>query len=339
VIKKISNVKWRKFKMINKINTFCSGKLIGIIAASLLLFIPIGCSGDNSNEETNKTEVHNESEEHSDEIFMTDETMKELGIEVKEAGSGVIKNHIDLTGEIIAEPSRISHVIPRFEGIVKEVFKTVGDKVKKGEVLALIESNESLTTYEVQSLIDGTIIEMHMTQGELIGNELHAFVIADLNKVWAIFNIYQKDIGKIRVGQQSLISIGAKDVQETGTISYVSPIVNERTRTAAGRVILNNHSGKWMPGMFVTAKVFISEKKFPLVIEKTALQFIDDKLVVFVKGEDGAFHPNEVKTGTENDDAIEIISGLKVGDQYAAKNSFILKSEILKESFGGGHVH
>lgn len=316
------------------------GKLFGIIvSAFFLMFIVVGCSDNNANEDINKTIIHNELEEHSEEVNLSEETMKELGIEVKEAGSGVIKNHIDLTGEIIAEPSRISHVIPRFEGIVKEVYKTVGDKVKKGEVLALIESNESLTTYEVQSLINGTIIEMHMTQGELIGNELHAFTIADLNKVWANFNIYQKDLGKIRVGQKALVSIGSKDNQEAGTISYVSPVINEKTRTATGRVILNNQSGKWMPGMFITAKVYVSEKKYPLVIEKTALQSLDDKLVVFVKDEDGGFKPQAVKTGNENDDTIEIISGLKAGDQYVSKNSFILKSEILKESFGGGHEH
>ncbi len=314
-------------------------KLFRIIAAALLLFISTGCSDNNGNEDTTKAETHNESEEHSDEVFLTDETMKELGIEVKEAGSGVIKDYIDLTGEVIAEPSGISHVIPRFEGIVKEVYKTIGDKVKKDEVLALIESNESLATYEVQSLIDGTIIEMHMTKGELIGNELHAFTIADLSKVWANFHIYQKDLGKILVGQKALVSIGSMDINETGTISYVSPVVNENTRTATGRVILNNQSGKWMPGMFITVKVTVSEKKYPLVIEKTALQTLDEKSVVFVRDEDGGFKSQIVVTGNEGDDTIEIISGLKAGDQYVSLNSFIFKSEILKESFGGGHSH
>lgn len=66
---------------------------------------------------------YNESEEHSDEIFMTEETIKELGIEVKEAGSGLIKNYIELTGEIIAQPSRISHVIPRLKVLLKKYSK------------------------------------------------------------------------------------------------------------------------------------------------------------------------------------------------------------------------
>lgn len=320
-------------------------KLIGILFITLLVVFAAGCSDEKTEiegvetEEHSKAETQNENEEHSEEIVLTEETMKEFGIEVKEAGPGIIKTHIDLTGEIIAEPSRISHIIPRFNGIVKEVYKTVGDKVTKGETLALIESNESLTTYEVQSLISGTIIEMHMTQGELIGNEAHAFTIADLDRVWANFNIYQKDLGKIRGGQRALVSVGSMDIEETGTISYVSPIVDEKTRTATARVILNNQSGKWLPGMFVTAKVYASEKKFPIVVEKTALQTLEEQIVVFVKDEDGGFKPQVVKTGNENDDNIEIISGLKAGDQYVSKNSFILKAEILKESFGGGHGH
>lgn len=314
-------------------------KLIGILFVTLLLLVAAGCSDEKPGNDSIETEGQNENEEHSEEIVLTEETMKEFGIEVKEAGPGVIKTHIDLTGEIIAEPSRISHIIPRFNGIVKEVYKTVGDKAKKGETLALIESNESLTTYEVQSLISGTIIEMHMTQGELIGNEAHAFTIADLDKVWANFNIYQKDLDKIKVGQRTLVSVGSMDIEEPGTISYVSPIVDEKTRTATARVILNNQSGKWLPGMFVIAKVYASEKKFPVVVEKTALQTLEEQMVVFVKDEDGGFKPQVVKTGHENDDNIEIISGLNAGDQYVSKNSFILKAEILKESFGGDHGH
>lgn len=319
-------------------------KLIGILLLSFLMVFAAGCSGDKAENETVKTEEHNETEgadeneEHSEEIVLTGETMKEFGIEVKEAGHGVIKNHIDLTGEIKAEPSKISHIVPRFSGIVQKVNKTVGETVNRGEILAIIESNESLTTYEVQSLIDGTIIDMHMTQGELIGTEAHAFTIADLDKVWAILSVYQKDINKIKMGQNVKVSIGSIDAEETGKISYLSPTVDEKTRTASARVILNNRSGKWRPGMFVTAKVYVSETKSSVVVEKTALQTIDDEPVVFVKEGEG-FVPQRVKTGKENDDNVEILSGLKAGQQYVSKGAFTLKAEVLKESFGGGHGH
>lgn len=308
-------------------------KIIGLILTVSLMFFIAGCS-DGQNDDAVNTEAHNETEEHSEVIELSDEVMKEFGIEVKEAGPGVIKNHIDLTGEIKAEPSRISHIVPRFAGIVQQVYKTVGEKVTKDEVLAVIESNESLTTYEVKSLIDGTIIEMHMTQGELIGTEAHAFTIADLDKVWAMLSVYQKDINKIRVGQNTKVSFGSVDNDETGRISYLSPIVDEKTRTASARVILSNRSGKWRPGMFVTSKVYVSETKAPVVIEKTALQTIDEKPVVFVKDGEG-FMPQTVIVGKENDDNVEILSGLKPGQRYVSKGAFTLKAEILKASFGG----
>ncbi len=312
-------------------------KIIGLILTVSLMFFIAGCSDGQVDDAVN-TEEHNETEEHSEVIELSDEVMKEFGIEVKEAGPGVIKNHIDLTGEIKAEPSKISHIVPRFSGIVQQVNKTVGERVSKGEVLAVIESNESLTTYEVQSLIDGTIIEMHMTQGELIGNEAHAFTIANLESVWAIFSVYQKDLDKIKVSQSAKVSLGSIDKEEIGRISYLSPIVDEVTRTASARVILNNRSGKWRPGMFVTAKVYVSETKAPVVIEKTALQTIDDEEVVFVQKGEG-FFPQSVKVGKENDDNVEILSGLKAGQQYVSKGAFTLKAEVLKESFGGGHGH
>jgi len=305
-----------------------------ILVAGALPFLNTGCSDNSADEKDNETKEFNESTEHSDVIKLTDSDLKEFGIEINEAKAGVIINHIDVTGEIIAEPSRLSHLIPRYSGIVKEVYKTVGEEVKQGDVLALIESNESLTTYEVQSLIDGTIIELHMAKGDLVGGEELALTVANLDKVWATLSIYQRDMNKIKVGQRALVSFGSEDKGEAGTISYVSPVVDEATRTATARVIMNNTSGKWRPGMFVSAKIFVSEKTVPIVVEKSALQTLEDKTVVFIKsGED--FFPQQVKLGIQNDVNVEVTSGLQAGQQYVSKGSFTLKAEILKESFGG----
>lgn len=327
--KALAPILYGKFPFVEKL-------FVLLIAVLLLMFIAYGC-GDNKanpNNDTNKTEVQNKSKDHSETIKLSDEVLKELGVEIKEAGPGVIKNHIDLTGEIKAEPSRLSHIIPRYPGIVKDVYKTVGEKVKQSEVVAIIESNESLTHYEVQSLIDGTIIELHMAKGDLVGGEDLALTVANLDKVWAILNIYQRDLNKIKVGQKVSVTVGFQDEVEAGTISYVSPVVDEATRTATARVILNNASGKWRPGMFVNAKVIVGIQKAAVVIEKTALQTLDNKTVVFVKDNDG-IKSMPVRVGKENDENVEIISGLKRGDKYVAKGSFTLKAEMLKESFGG----
>ncbi|MCL5028019.1 MAG: efflux RND transporter periplasmic adaptor subunit [Bacteroidetes bacterium] len=319
----------------NKTKSHFIGKLIGTIIIVLsVMFFTSGCGNDKAKDDVAKTKKQTENTEHSAAIKLTDNELKEFGIEIKQVGAGVITNHVDLTGEIKAEPSRLSHIIPRFPGIVKEVYKTVGEKVKQGEVLAVIESNESLTSYEVKSLIDGTIIELHMAKGDLVGGDQVAITVANLDKIWTILTIYQRDINKIKVGQRALVSLSAEEKGEEGTISYVSPVVDEKTRTSSARVILNNASGKWRPGMFVSAKVFVSEKNLPLVVEKSALQTLEDKTVVFIK-RGNEFFPQQVNTGMVNDMSVEITSGLQPGQQYVSKGSFTLKAELLKESFGG----
>ncbi len=315
------------------------------VLKNLIIFISVmnfvlfsGCSDNNAGEKNDIAENHNEESDHQEKIKLTDDELKEFGIEIKTAQSGIITNHIDLTGEIRTEPSRLSHIIPRYPGIVKEVYKTVGERVKEGDVLALIESNESLTTYEAKSLIDGTIIELHMAKGDLVGGEELALTVANLDKVWANFNIYQRDINKIKVGQRALVYLSSEENGEPGIISYISPVVDERTRTASARVILNNSNGKWRPGMFVSAKVFTGEKQFPVVIEKSALQTLDDKTVIFLRiGNE--FYPQQVNLGTGNDVNVEVISGIQPGQEYVSDGSFMLKAEMMKESFGDGHGH
>ena len=305
--------------------------LLFMLAVSALLFRQ--CT---SRQQQTTTETVSETEHgtHEEVVRLTPEELKEFGVEISGAGAGLLEQHVDLTGEIVIDPARLAHIVPRFPGIVKEVRKKIGDRVKKGEVLAIIESNESLSPYKVKSLIDGTVIDMHLTRGEVITDEGHAFTVADLSKVWANLNIYQKDLPFVKIGQKAIISAGPASQQATGRISYISPIVDEKTRTATARVILPNPRGIWKPGLFVNARVIIANKKVAVKIPKTALQTFEGKTVVFVKDKDG-FRPQPVEIGRSNQVAVEIVRGLQPGQEYVSKGGFTLKSELQKEAFGG----
>ena len=286
--------------------------------------------GDAENDEENG---------HGEEIArLSNEELQEFGIELATAGEGQIQLHIDLTGEIKIDPDRLAHITPRFSGIVKTVHKKIGDKVKKGEVLAVIESNESLAPYEVTSLIDGTVIEMHLTKGEVISDASHDIVVADLSYVWADLNVYQKDLPFIGTGQIAVISGGVKMPDAQGKISYISPVVDEATRTAIARVVVPNHNGHWRPGLFVNGRIVTESVTASTVVPKTALETYEDQTVIFVKTADG-FKPQPVTIGRSNLANVEILSGLKPGVMYVAKGGFTLKAELQKESFGGGHGH
>ncbi len=314
--------------------------ITGILTSSIFL---VGCGSETHGptQQTQSMEADHEetqSAEHHEVVTLSKEELKEFDIQLATAGPGVFEIHKDLTGEIRPDPERLAHIVPRFPGIVLEVRKQIGDRVKKGEVLAVIESNESLAPYEVRSLIDGTVIEMHLTRGEMVNDATHAFVVADLSVVWANLNVYQKDLPYIHLGQKATVTGIEASLHYTGTISYVSPVVDETTRTATARVVVPNPQRAWRPGMFVNARVVVDAIRAPLVVPTTALETYENRTVIFVKTDDG-FEPRPVKVGRTNDQFAEILDGLSAGEVYVAKNGFTLKAELLKESFGGGHGH
>jgi len=202
-------------------------------------------------------------------------------------------------------------------------------------VIAVIESNESLVRYEVKSSIAGTIIKIHLTPGEVIVDDKHSVTVADLSSVWANLSIYQKDLLKIKVGQVSIISTIDGSRFSKSNIFYISPIVDEQTRTATARVKLNNSSGIWKPGMFITAKVATTRKTVSMVVNKNAIQIFKGQTVVFVKDKKG-FRPQPVSVGFQNNKSVEILDGLHQGQNYISEGAFTIKAELLKESLGGG---
>ncbi len=321
-----------------------AGVILGIAIHALLFSedpeLPISrevvYAGENNPGNHEGVDEHDEHEEGL--VQISTEELQEFDIELATTGPGELEVHRDLTGEIVIDPDRLAHIVPRFPGVVKEVRKKIGDRVKKGEVIAIIESNESLSPYEVRSLIDGTVIDMHMTRGEVIEDAEHAVVVADLSHVWANLSVYQKDLPYIRVGQSVMISAGPGTPEVRGTISYVSPVVDEETRTAIARVVLPNPNGRWRPGLFVKARVVVDKIPVNVLVPKTAIEMLEERPVVFVQTPEG-FKPETVVLGRSNETHVEIVGGLSPGQRYVARNGFTLKAELGKSAFGGGHGH
>ncbi|KAA3616769.1 MAG: HlyD family efflux transporter periplasmic adaptor subunit [Calditrichaeota bacterium] len=313
--------------------------LIKVAALLVVTILVISCG---EKQKTN-AEVHNEesiSEKggYNEVVQISDAELQEFGIELATAGPGKLAIHVSLPGEIIIPPDNLAHIHPRFAGIVKEVRKHIGDKVRKGDVLAVIESNESLAEYQIKSLIDGTVVEKHFSLGEVVEGTDHGFVVANLSQVWAMLTLYQKDLPFVKTGQEVTISLGSEMEKSVGKIAYISPIIDEITRTAKARIILNNRKGYWKPGLFVTGSIATSESEVDVVIPKTALETFEGKTVVFVKNDEG-FEPREVIIGKTNHLNVEAISGIKSGDIFVSKGGFTLKSELQKGEMGEGHGH
>ena len=306
---------------------------LGVVFLTAVLIS--GCAEQETHQEEARLE-HSETE-HNEHIQITAEALHEFDIKVDHVSSGELRLYVALPGEIIVPPDNLAHVQPRFPGIVKQVYKHIGDPVKKGELLAIIEGNESLVEYNVHSLIDGTLIEKHLSMGEVVGENEHGFVIADLDRVWAMLKLYQKDLMSVKKGQEVVISAGVGMPEVTAKVNYISPIIDESTRTATVRVELDNLKREWKPGLFITGKITVASNRVAMRVPQSALLNFEGETIVFSQQGDEYF-PQPVTLGKQNLSFAEIISGLAPGQAYVSEGGFILKAELQKASFGG-HVH
>lgn len=283
---------------------------------------------------------YNETNKTSSTIEMSRDEIEEFDIRIGTAQTGNLQVSLTVPGEVVVPPDNLAHIHPRFPGMVKEVKKHIGDRVREGEVLAIIESNESLTEYQIKSLIDGTIVEKHITRGEVVEaeNKSHGFVVANLSQVWVYLNLYQKDLPSVKKGQRVTVSLGPGLEKTVGKINYISPIIDEKTRTAKARVILPNPKGTWKPGLFVNGTIVTDEFKAEVAIPKTAIELIENKPCIFIKSTDG-FQSRFITLGREGKTMVEVLNGLKPGEKYVTKGGFTVKAELLKEKFGDSHGH
>lgn len=211
----------------------------------------------------------------------------------------------------------------------------------QAEIEALgASADTSLSEYLLKAPLSGLVIAREITRGEVVGvdAEQPPFVVADMSSVWVNFTVYQRDLTFVKAGMSVQIKFGHGIPDANGTIAFVSPSLDETTRTATARVILENPKGVWRPGLFVTGKVTSGEESAAVVVPRTALQEVEGKTAVFIQDEDG-FEPRPVKLGRQGKDTVEIIAGLKSGERYVSKNGFAVKAEMNKASFGDGHGH
>ena len=263
------------------------------------------------------------------------------GITIDTVKSISIGKKIVLTGEIGINEDNLAHVQPRYAGVATKVYGRLGQYVKSGTLLAEVESNTSFSSYKIKAPISGRIIGKHITPGEYVGEEKDLFVIANLATVWVNCLVYPKDMSSVKVGQKVLISSIDTDISTETTISYINPIIDGSTRSTTARAILSTPNGTWRPGMYIKGTIELASPEAVTAVTRNAVQFLDNKEVVFIPDGKGTFSPVEIKTGLRDDRYIEIASNLSIGDKYVSEGAFELKAHIVTSALGdhAGHGH
>jgi cobalt-zinc-cadmium efflux system membrane fusion protein len=260
---------------------------------------------------------------------------KASGIEVEEAGPAIIKDIVSLSGQIGLNANATAQVKARFPGIVREVRKGLGDRVEKGEVLAVVESNDSLKTYQVTSPISGTILSRNTNVGDVAGDAA-LFSISDLSTVWAELHVFPADMGRVQAGQA--VEVKSPDGKQSGkgTIASLLPVAENATQTIVARATLENPEGLWRAGMNVQGVVTVAERDVPLAVKTSGLQRFRDFTVVFAQvGE--TYEVRMLELGQDDGTHVEVLEGIKPGTLYVSGNSFLIRADIEKS--GASHDH
>ncbi len=255
---------------------------------------------------------------------------------IETAGPATFESSVSVYGRVEPNGDRLASVAPRFAGVVKDVRKRLGDTVVADEVLAVVESNESLQRYEVRSPIAGTVIERVVVPGAFAREGDAIFTVADLTSVWIDFHVSLRESARVRVGQSVTVDAGDGSPPMEATVGYLSRIRDEEAQTVLARVELTNANGQWQPGSFVTGEITVEKIAVPLAVRAEALQTFRDWDVVFMN-EGTLFEVRPLELGRRDSEWVEVLEGLAVGQRYAAQNTFILKADVAKS--GATHDH
>ena len=255
-----------------------------------------------------------------------------IGISADIAQSQEIERHANVFGRLITPPSQKAIIRARFPGVVQEVLVNVGEKVNKGDVLAIAESNQSLQTYPIKAPIDAIIQNRTINVGETTGG-LPLFSLINNDYYWAELKIFPNQRHDVSINQ-SVHVLHNQHIHDS-KISNITPSNNDAPYVLA-HTIIDNSNMDMAPGDLISAQIDVEKVTVPLAVDNRALQTFRDWTVVFIQvGE--IYEVRPLQLGKTDGRFSEVLSGLNPGDRYVVENSYLIKADIEKS--GASHNH
>lgn len=204
------------------------------------------------------------------------------------------------------------------------------------QLRALEETREAQTEVMFRSPVDGFVIEKQALQGLHVTVGQSLYKIADLSAVWVEADVYETEVARVHVGERAMVTLDAYPGERFGgRVIYIYPYVDEKTRTNKVRYEFANRGGRLKPGMYANVELSTAAR-VGVTVPTDAVLDSGKEQIVFVAQGDGYFEPRRVTIGRRLGTDIEILEGVKDGEQVAAGATFFLDSESqLRASLQG----
>jgi RND family efflux transporter MFP subunit len=205
-----------------------------------------------------------------------------------------------------------------------------------GDIQPITEGKSPQYLLAVKAPFGGTIISSKAVPGQQVEAGSDLFDLADLDTLWVIARIHEKDLPLVRPGSAASITVQAWPAEIfPGRLLAVGDLEDENTRTIQARIGTANPFRKLKPGMFSEVTLTSPEKERFLAVPETSVREIEGRTLVFVSGPKDTFVPRTIKTGRRVEGWVEVLDGLKEGEEIVTEGSFALKAEVLKKTLEG----
>lgn len=382
--------------------------------------------------------------------FTSAESVTKAGVDVDVVTERPMADSIRANGEMVFDPTRVAHLSSKTPGSVAFVFKTIGDQVAPGEILALVDSaqlgqtktqlTQAVVQYQLRRTIadrlrplggsgaisqrsvidaesafqeaeiavvsarqslanlgfdvpdrleameptkvadelrflgipssviatlspgtktanlipvraqyDGVVVASEVVAGEVVDPSRTLFTVADPSRMWLLLNVRQEDAEHVHRGLPVRFRADNRNQEVEGKVDWISPAVDQQTRTTQVRVVIRNSDGRFQDKTFGTGQIILREESKAIVVPGDAVQSTPDAHFVFVRdkryfdeGSPKFFHVRQVRIGARDDQFVELLAGVLPGEVVATKGSNVLLAHLLRSSLGAGcgcHEH
>ncbi|GAB5457352.1 MAG: efflux RND transporter periplasmic adaptor subunit [Henriciella sp.] len=272
--------------------------------------------------------------------YLTAASAEELARQAFEREETLFADRITSEADLQAAKAALTAARAAREGIENKLH-AVG--VGHSELEALSDAADGASAnVSVRAPIGGIIARRTATLGASVSaNDSGApalFTIVDDSVLWADIAVYKQDAGSVQPGSAVILRAETNLQIARGEISVVLPAIDEGSRTATARMVVDNGDRRMRPGQFVTADIVTGEGDLALQVPSRAIVEVEERTSVFVPTDDG-FEPRAIVPGPDISGQTVILSGLSEGERFVLDGAFTLKAQLEKDAFGDDHDH
>ena len=249
---------------------------------------------------------------------------KAVALQLASASLRPLSTELNLNGEVQLLPNRQADVSLRISGQVKALYANLGDTVRAGQRLVLVQSRlvgDPPPSVAINAPMSGVIDARNVIVGQAVEPNTVLFHISDRSQLALVARVYEEDIGKIKAGQETRVRVLSDPKRVfTGKITLIDPNLDPLNRTVKAWIQLANPQGLLKPNMFARASVVLRRNEAALAIPNSAIIEANGEKFVFVR-DGGKYNRVEVSIGARDDEYSEITDGLVPGDEVVTQGN------------------